>query len=94
MLHRRAGSSLRGRVGVFVAGSTGLLLFVSAVTVLDVERDARDANQLRDAYAAARADALRVEALKEAERLGQPLTPDEHEWAQKRALLERQYLSR
>ncbi len=47
--------------------------------------------QLRDAYAAARADALRAEALEEAERLGQPLTPDEREWMQKRLILERQY---
>jgi len=50
--------------------------------------------QLRDAYAAARADALRTEALEEAERLGQPLTPEQSEWMQKRSILEHQYLTR
>ena len=50
--------------------------------------------QLRDAYDAARADAQRAEALEEAELLGQPLTPDQSEWMQKRSILEHQYLTR
>ncbi len=44
VLNRYAGSSLRGRVAVYVAGSTALVLFVAALAVLDVERDAEGAN--------------------------------------------------
>jgi voltage-gated potassium channel len=43
-LNRRAGSSLRGRVVVYVAGSTTLLTAVAALAMLDAERDAADAN--------------------------------------------------
>jgi voltage-gated potassium channel len=43
-LNRRAGSSLRGRVAVYVAGATTLLSFVAALAMLDAERDAPDAN--------------------------------------------------
>ncbi len=44
VLNRRAGGSLRGRVAVYVAGATSLVLFVSALAVLDAERGAEDAN--------------------------------------------------
>lgn len=44
VLHRQAGGSLRGRVAVYVAGSTALVLFVSALAVLDAEREAEGAN--------------------------------------------------
>lgn len=40
MLDRYAGSSLRGRVGVYVGGSMALLLFVGSLAVLDAERGA------------------------------------------------------
>jgi voltage-gated potassium channel len=43
-LNRRAGSSLRGRVVVYVAGSTAMLTGVAALAMLDAERDAADAN--------------------------------------------------
>jgi voltage-gated potassium channel len=43
VLNRTAGSSLRGRVAVYVAGSTGLVLLVASLAVLDVERDAEGA---------------------------------------------------
>jgi voltage-gated potassium channel len=43
-LNRRAGSSLRGRVVVYVAGSTTLLTVVAALAMLDAERDAANAN--------------------------------------------------
>jgi voltage-gated potassium channel len=43
-LNRRAGSSLRGRVVVYVAGSTALLTGVAALAMLDAERDGADAN--------------------------------------------------
>jgi voltage-gated potassium channel len=38
VLNRRAGGSLRGRVAVYVAGSTVLVLFVASLAVLDAER--------------------------------------------------------
>ncbi len=38
VLNRHAGSSLRGRVALYVAGSFVLVLFVSALAVLDAER--------------------------------------------------------
>jgi len=44
VLNRYAGGSLRGRVAVYVAGSTALVLFVSALAVLDAERGAEGAN--------------------------------------------------
>jgi voltage-gated potassium channel len=37
-LNRYAGSSLRGRVGLYVASSMGLIVFVGALAVLDAER--------------------------------------------------------
>jgi voltage-gated potassium channel len=44
VLHRRAGASLRGRVAVYVAGSTTLLALVGALAMLDAERQAPQAN--------------------------------------------------
>jgi voltage-gated potassium channel len=44
VLNRYAGGSLRGRVAVYVAGSTSLVLFVAALAVLDAERRNPDAN--------------------------------------------------
>jgi voltage-gated potassium channel len=44
VLHRRAGSSLRGRVAVYVVGATTLLAFVGALAMLDAEREAPEAN--------------------------------------------------
>ncbi len=43
-LNRRAGASLRGRVAVYVAGTTTLLSAVAALAMLDAERDAAGAN--------------------------------------------------
>lgn len=43
VLNRHAGSSLRGRVAVYVAGASGLVILVSALAVLDAEQDAPDA---------------------------------------------------
>jgi voltage-gated potassium channel len=43
-LNRRAGSSLRGRVVVYVAGGTTLLTAVAALAMLDAERGAPQAN--------------------------------------------------
>jgi voltage-gated potassium channel len=43
-LNRRAGSSLRGRVVVYVAGATTLLSAVAALAMLDAERTAPGAN--------------------------------------------------
>lgn len=43
-LNRRAGTSLRGRVITYVAGSVTLVLFIAAVAVLDAERHDPDAN--------------------------------------------------
>lgn len=44
VLNRHAGTSMRGRVAVYVAGSTVLVLFVSALAVLDAERGRDGAN--------------------------------------------------
>ena len=41
---RHAGSTLRGRVGIYVGGSVSLLVFVASLAVLDAERGAPDAN--------------------------------------------------
>ncbi|WP_328996916.1 potassium channel family protein [Kribbella sp. NBC_01245] len=38
VMNRYAGSSLRGRVAVYVAGSSVLLVFIAALAVLDAER--------------------------------------------------------
>jgi voltage-gated potassium channel len=43
VLNRHAGGSLRGRVAVYVAGSTSLVLFVVSMAVLDAERGANGA---------------------------------------------------
>lgn len=40
VLNRYAGSSLRGRVAVYVAGASALVMLVSSLAVLDAERDA------------------------------------------------------
>ncbi|HEV7205663.1 MAG TPA: potassium channel family protein [Jatrophihabitans sp.] len=44
MLNRGATQGLRGRIAVYVAGATALLLTCSALAVLDAERAAADAN--------------------------------------------------
>ncbi len=44
VLNRAAGSSLRGRVAVYVGGSTALILFVAALAVLDAEQEHPGAN--------------------------------------------------
>ena len=44
VLNRHAGHSLRGRVAVYVAGSTSLVIFVAALAVLEAERGKPDAN--------------------------------------------------
>lgn len=43
VLHRTVGETLRGRVVTYVAGSAGLLVFVGALAVLDVEQSAPEA---------------------------------------------------
>jgi voltage-gated potassium channel len=43
VLNRYAGGSLRGRVAVYVAGSTALVLFVASLAVLDAERGTKGA---------------------------------------------------
>ena len=43
VLNRYAGDSLRGRVAVYVAGSTSLVLFVASLAALDAERGAKGA---------------------------------------------------
>ena len=40
ILNRTAGSAFRGRVVVYVAGASALLVFVASLAVLDTERDA------------------------------------------------------
>lgn len=40
VLNRHAGSSLRGRVAVYVAGASGLVILVAGLAALDAERDA------------------------------------------------------
>ncbi len=44
VLNRRAAGSLRGRVAVYVAGATTLVLFVAALAVLDAERGKPNSN--------------------------------------------------
>ena len=44
VLNRHAGHSLRGRVAVYVAGSTSLVIFVAALAVIEAERGDPDAN--------------------------------------------------
>jgi voltage-gated potassium channel len=44
ILNRRASSSLRGRVAAYVGSATSLIIFCSALTVLDAERSNPDAN--------------------------------------------------
>jgi voltage-gated potassium channel len=43
-LHRRAGATLRGRVAIYVAGSTTVLAVVGALAMLDAERDVPESN--------------------------------------------------
>lgn len=43
VLNPYAGGSKRGRVAVYVAGATSLVLFVASLPVLDAERGANDA---------------------------------------------------
>lgn len=40
-VNRHAGRTLRGRVGIYVAGSVTLIVFVASLAVLDAERDGR-----------------------------------------------------
>jgi len=44
VLNRHAGHSLRGRVAVYVAGSTSLVIFVAALAALEAERADPEAN--------------------------------------------------
>lgn len=44
VLNRHAGNSLRGRVAVYVAGSTSLVIFVAALAALEAERGDAEAN--------------------------------------------------
>lgn len=44
VLDRKAGSSLRGRVAVYVVGATVLVVFVASLAVLDAERRVRGSN--------------------------------------------------
>lgn len=44
VLNRQVGGSVRGRVAVYVGGATTLVLFVSALAILDAERQAPEAN--------------------------------------------------
>ena len=44
VLNRHAGTSLRGKVVGYVAGSTALVLFVASLAILDAERGGDDAN--------------------------------------------------
>lgn len=44
VLNRYAGGSLRGRVAIYVAGATSLILFVASLAALDAERSAPGAN--------------------------------------------------
>jgi voltage-gated potassium channel len=43
VLNRNAGGSMRGRVAVYVAGASSLVLFVASLAVLDAERGAKGA---------------------------------------------------
>lgn len=44
VLHRTMGSALRGKVSVYVAGVSGMLVLVAALGVLDAEQNAEGAN--------------------------------------------------
>jgi voltage-gated potassium channel len=44
ILNRATGGSMRGRVAVYVAGATSLVLFVASLAVLEAERGAQDAS--------------------------------------------------
>lgn len=44
VLNRHAGSSLRGRVAIYVAGASMLVVLVAAIAALDAERDAPGAS--------------------------------------------------
>ena len=44
VLNRHLAGSLRGRVAVYVSGSTAMVLFLASLAVLDAERDAHDNN--------------------------------------------------
>jgi voltage-gated potassium channel len=44
VLNRYAGGSLRGRVALYVAGASSIVMFVASLAVLDAERGAPDAN--------------------------------------------------
>lgn len=52
VLNRHGGGSLRGRVAVYVAGATSLVLFVASLAVLDAERGAAGGtiSTFRDAF--------------------------------------------
>ena len=44
VLNRHARGSFRGRVAIYLVGSTTLVLFVASLTILETERDAEGAN--------------------------------------------------
>jgi len=44
ILNRNVGGSMRGRVAVYVAGATSLVLFIASLAVLDAERGAKGAS--------------------------------------------------
>ena len=44
VLNRKAGGSLRGRVGVYVGGAAVMIIFVASLAVLDAERGASGSN--------------------------------------------------
>ena len=46
ILNRQVGGSMRGRVAVYVAGATTLVLFVAGLAILDAERQGSDPNIL------------------------------------------------
>ena len=52
VLNRRAGATLRGRVAIYLVTSTGLVVFVAALAMLEAERPAPEANvrTFGDAY--------------------------------------------
>jgi len=44
ILNRNVGGSMRGRVAIYVAGATSLVLFIASLAVLDAERGAKGAS--------------------------------------------------
>jgi len=44
VVHRTIGTSLRGRVAIYVGGTTSFVIFLAALAVLDAERGAPDAS--------------------------------------------------